>query len=352
MSDLKEQIKQLEAEAKAMQARQAQLVKTMRAGVKKANAVVEYAEKELKKAQSEPDPARRERLVRLNQLRIAGGKSSLEALDLLANAETMAPQHLLERVELTGLKAQYLLTEYNHTNYTVVMGLLEEALGIKKSAPSAEAVSQATAPGPRSATAPLGALPSRAVQGSGPLPPAPPRPAAPIAPRPPMPRPPMPPRPGVPGTGRLPSPIGRPGTGPLNEGPPAIDPELGTILKDAAADPATRDKLKDLLIRVRDLEISLQPLRGDVVGELSILLEDAVKPLREIAGKVYYINRVLTTLGPLGEKMPWCADGPDPALQKLMTAAEDAPMAPAVPAAGAAGQPAQMSGRLRSLFSK
>ena len=50
MSDLKEQIKQLEAEAKAMQARQAQLVKTMRAGVKKANAVVEYAEKELKKA--------------------------------------------------------------------------------------------------------------------------------------------------------------------------------------------------------------------------------------------------------------------------------------------------------------
>jgi hypothetical protein len=138
----------------------------------------------------------------------------------------------------------------------------------------------------------------------------------------------------------------------VSETPPVLDPQLGTFLKEAAADPATRDKLKDLLIRVRDLEISLQALRGDVVGELSILLDDAVKPLREIAGKVYYINRVLTTLGPLGEKMAWCADGPDPALQKLMSAAEEAQTPLAGPAAGLPEQPAQMSGRLRSLFKK
>jgi hypothetical protein len=143
--------------------------------------------------------------------------------------------------------------------------------------------------------------------------------------------------PGRPGTGGL------GGTGSLQKDELA---ELGAALKTAAEDPETRNKLKDLLIRVRDLEASLSPLRGDAVGELCIDIEDAAASIRQIAGKVYYINRVLTNLGPLGEKMVWCSDAPDPAVERIMAAAEGSAEA----AGGNAQQQVQIAGRLRSLF--
>lgn len=366
LQDINRKLQEVEAEAKAIQAQKAQLIAAMKATNRKAQMIAEHAENELKSAQRQPDSERKARAVKLAQLRLAMAKVNLQIMALI---ETIDPEKPLTpafqtKIELQKLHSQHILTEYNLENYGPVMAVLEEALGIKKT-PAAPAAGDPVA----AAAAAMAATPGV----SGPLRPGTgqlPRPPVPGVPRPGTgqlpPRPPVgiispPPRPNLAAAGGVPRPpMPRPmaaGTGRLGVQPPkageaqpesALTPAIIEEVKTTGADPAQRDKLKDLLIRVRDLESSLAPMRGDEVGSLSIGVEDASALMRQIAGKVYYINRSLSNLGALGEKIAWVKWSTDPALDRLLESSESTQDA----ASRAQNQNPMMAGRLRSLFSK
>lgn len=374
---IKEQIKMLEVEHEKLKKRQEQMLKQMTASIRSNQALVDYSDTEIAKSQSEPDPDRRARLVRLNELRKRSALSNIELIELIGNlklAKKISPQ-VTAQIELLALRGQYISTEYHLTNYEPIMNLLVPAL--ENPTPAAPADEKpGTAPLQRGGPA---ATPRPGVPGARPGVPGAARPGAPGVPAPA--RPAMPARPGVPnrpvpgaGTGPLAQRAAAAaqqrapgtGTGPLaaraagNSGPLAKRAQTGNLNKEAeikaaiyaaVQDPAQKLKLQDLVNRVRDLEFSMQPLRGFETGDLAMPIEQAAGPIRQNLGKVYYINRVISQLGPLGQLLSFNGEPPDPAVEKMLSTIEEAPdEADEAEETTAAAEGPSLSSMLKSLF--
>lgn len=360
--------KQADIEMGKLDARRKETVKRMLGAMRSLQAIVEYAEGEIKKAQAQPASEKRDLVIHKNELRKQGALASIDTLQRISNLDLTksVPAAVANLVEMNSLKAQYVTTEYYLISYRRIASMLEAAL----SGGAAPAAPVASTPAART-----GNLPPRPG-----IPPAPGglRPAAPVAPRSPMPPRPvgggLPPRPGMPAaptsrTGPLnaPRPVSGPlsgGTGPLRAGAQAAaateqqDAALLQALRDLAEKPTEKPKIMMLLDRYRDLESTLQPLRGDGPGQLSISLQDAAPMIRQISGKVYYLNRAAAAVETLGDKLLFEQGEPDPRVTEMLAqvaaeseaAASGAPGGAAAAAAQAAAGQVSLSNRLKSLF--
>ena len=378
MDDVKARLKTAELELEKVEQRRAATFKRISASTKRAQAVLEYAEKELKRALSETSPERREQLTQLNELRRQGALTNLEMLQMLGAMDVSKPiaPAIVKRVDDLCLRTQWITMEFNLRNYKSTMSALEVALGLV-AAPAAEATKAPTGP-LRTGTGNLGrpAVPGvpRPPVGVPPRPPAPGGKTAPLPARPAVPgvpagampaRPSLPPRPTAPGmrppvggTGPL---AGRPGLGrPVGSGPlknaahgaAEAQAKLIADLQAASEDEDTRLKLRTLHDRVQELETSLAPLRGDLPGELGIDLVAAAVHIRQIAGKVYFVNRTLAGLPPeLANRIPFESRDFDPGVMEVLdTIAPDDENASGPRPADGQETGVSIAGRLKSLF--
>ena len=117
----------------------------------------------------------------------------------------------------------------------------------------------------------------------------------------------------------------------------------------AAADPTSRQLLQELVSRHQDLETTVAQLRGDAPGTLGVSLLEVGNLVKQAAAKVYYLERVLQQLGPLGEQIPFQNWNTDPNVLQMLQTLQPEPAASAKP--GAQQQDAgAISGFLKSLF--
>jgi hypothetical protein len=378
LSELKARKEAAAAELERLSKGNALVHKRIMSTRRQAQGMVEYADKQLKAALSESNPTTRERLTRLNELRRQAALTNLEMLELLANSDWLKPipQEVMDSIDVLSLRTGYLATEYNlmvfqRFSRAVGAGLSKDEAPDATGKPGTGALAQGPqTPGiPRGGSAAPGrpgipaagqmaaggprALPGRPTPGAAPG--ARPVPAAPGAARPSLSR-----TGPLPGSGAAPlrpgmgsGPLNRTNTGPLGAAKSAgnSDEALVAEIRAASADPATKQKLMILASRVEELEQYMMPLRGDQTGSLAMDLFQATPYMKQIASKVYYINRSLSELGGLGDKMPFDNGTPDPKFTEMLTAmlaTEDEPQAAA--RTDSAPQDLSISQRLKSLF--
>lgn len=329
----------------------------------KLQALVDHADVELKRLANEPSNEANQRLVAMNLVRRQAATANLETVILLQTQNMAAPFNpaLMAQLELLHHRSQFCTMEFQMLNYQPILNQLTAALAAKDEA-GAEAATAVPAgppkaPGapPRPGTAPLkpAAPPQLGAPRSAPLA----RPNSALRPPGGLPKvqAPLPKAPA--GTGAL----SRPGTAPLAGGTGGLSrPGTGALGRPAAAnfleelrkcvqDPERKAKLQDLVVKLQDVEFSLMPLRGLEPGEMAVSPQESAVALRQIAGKMYYINRALAALGPLGAMIPFEGVKPDPALNELWKAVgTEAPEGPEEEAK--AGNAPSLAGRLRSLF--
>ncbi len=354
-----QQLKNAELELEKLEQRRKETIKRMLSSVRSVQALIDFADKELKKLQSQPPSEQRDLAIYKNELRKQGALANLDTLQRLSSIDLTRgiPAAVVTQVDNNCLKTQYITTEYYLANYRRIGKLIEQALA--NDAAPAEASEPTGGELPRKGTGSLPVRPTPGLPGAGrPTPgvrPPLPRPGAagPGLPQ----RPAMPPRPGVPSPSRTgPLPVARPGSGPLQPrtatgalrgtGNLEADAELLKLLREAAGNPGEKPKLMMLLDKYRDLESTLEPLRSSAPGQLSIELKDALPMIRQVGGKVYYLNRAAAALGPLGDKLQLEQGEPDPGVAQLLNEIGGEERAPAT-----AEPPASSLGdRLKSLF--
>lgn len=338
-----------------------------------AKALLTYVEGEIKKLQAEPPSSTRDRKIYLNEIRRQGALCNMELLDTIVNINPNAgiSVEILAHIDALTAKSQYLTIDFQVTAYRRIIEAIERALASDGdtgplNAPAAPAAGRGTG----SLNRPAG--PNRLQQGAAGRTQAGPRvPQAPQAGgtgrlQPPA-RPgananastgPLKPGAAAPqaGSGRLPTgPLkpgqARPGSGPLGRGTgqlPANDPAMMAIKK-AAADPTSRQLLQELVSRHQDLDSTVAQIRGDAPGTLGVSLLEVGNLVKQAAAKVYYLERVLQQLGPLGEQIPFQNWNTDPNVLQMLQTLQPEPAAPAKP--GAQQQDAgAISGFLKSLF--
>ncbi|MEB3223734.1 MAG: hypothetical protein VKS61_16790 [Candidatus Sericytochromatia bacterium] len=366
MEDLKGRLKQAEFEMEKVKQQLAVASKQLQAAVKQAQAVHDYAEAELGRISAEPGTERKAARLLFAELRLLSAAASVEVAQLAASLDLLKPipPATRKRIDDLSLYIQFVGFEMNLSRYQPVRQALTVALGLAE-APPAE-VAPASRPGlPGRGSAPArpglprppagaqtGPLARPALPGPGARPALPPRPAAPV------------PRAGAQPSAGLPQ---RPGTGGLRAGPPGLPQRPGTrpLGKPAGVDPGAlaeelrghaavedvRQKLRVLYDRLEEVEAAMVPLRGPAPGELSVPYEQASGPLRQLAGKVYFIHRAIAALdehGDLATKLAFEITDVDPKVQQiLLTMSPEAVAgAPAEPEPGAS----PIGSRLRSIF--
>ncbi|MDB5096667.1 MAG: hypothetical protein JWM80_1088 [Cyanobacteria bacterium RYN_339] len=379
--ELAEQKAAAEHELAKLEKANKQVVSRILSSMRHAKAMLELAEEQLLAATKERDPAKRENQIYLNGLRKEAALCNLEMLQLFADSDMLNSirPDVFVTIDLMCLRTQYIATEYNIRIYQRYQRIINEALTDKPAGDQPPAK-------PTGNTGNLGAgLPGRT--GTGPLPPRPgipapgARPGAPglAAPRPmPPQRAPLPrtgplnanaagasdagPRPGLTPPGGRPTPglaQQRHTTGRLAgagaAAAPSAEQQNATLVAELRAgieeDPTNRQKLQVLLGRVQELEELLTPIRGDTPGSLGLDLATAAGPLKQMAGKVYYINRALAALGELGKKLPFDNGPPDPQVTSLLRKlAETSDVPEPEPVSNSAQQQESLVKRLRSLF--
>jgi hypothetical protein len=345
-----QQIKQIEREIEKIEQRRREVMNESQGYMKNAQAMVQFASKELERLAREPASPTRDIQVQKNELRRQAALCTLEMMMLLAQTERAGGgfSAISGKVELISLKTQYLTTEYYVAHYQRTAGIIEQALAQKVTEP-AEASGQGSASlgsaqlaETRPSLPSIPGLPGRSVPGK-PLPGVP-RPAAPAAPVVGVGRPPAVgarPVPGAP-VGKSPS-FTRPGMSPAKVSAPEPDTGLLQQVAESARDKGMRTKLTVLLNHFRELEEMLKSLRGFETGTLSMDMAAAAPFIRQVAGKVYYLNRAVSDLGPLSGPLSFDQAPADPAVKAYIAQAISEPDQ-ASPADGVLGS------RFKSLF--
>lgn len=361
-STVKQSLEYAKQELQRLERAKQALMRRMQAARAKLQALIDHADKELRRLANEVPTEANQRLVAMTMYRRQGALANLEMVTLLQNQNLGQPfpPTLMTQMEHLHLRSQYCTMEFQMLNYQPILNQLVAALAPKEGAAEEAVAAPPPVKGPpqpgvpRPGTAPLRPGTPPPVAG----PPKPPgvglarpgmaRPAGPAA----LGRPLGAPAAAKPPTGAL----ARPGTAPLGTGPlarPGTGPlakagvSLVEELKKCAADPDRKPKLQDLVAKLQDVDFSLQPLRGAEPGELLLSPQETGVVVRQLAGKLYYINRAVAALGPLGELIPFEGVRQDPALAELWSAVG----AEAPPEESAEAKPnASLAGRLRSLF--
>jgi hypothetical protein len=327
VSDIREQIKKAESERDRLAHLRQDTMRRLVSTSKQAEATLRYAEKELRRVESLPASPATERETLMALLRCEGARNNLMLIEKLKTMEidqALTPSAFQHFDEILA-RTQFIAAEFNVVRYEPILRAIDAVLDPQKEEEvSPEKVEDSPLKGGAAPVRPIppprklgatGAFPSplnkvgspRAVPGT---------------------RPGTPPRPGVLGTGPLArnpvSPIQRTraGTDRLSM-ESQLQGRLEGALKDAIADAEVVDKLKTLRDRVRDVQASLAPLRGDAPGLVSELLPDATAAIRQLSGKVYMVNRAIAVLGDLGQELAFESPVADESLTRFLQSFED-----------------------------
>lgn len=283
---------------------------------------------EIKKLEATPATPRRDHNIYLYTIRREVSARQIEFIRLMANFNPTSMDSIKAfqanqaRLDILKVESLFLGQEYTVVNYRPVVKAIEEFLGNPASSAPA-----------RPATGNLGGgQPGRLAQargGTGPLSAA------------------QPPRPGVarpPAAGQGPLAArsqaqGTPqrsatgplsgGTGPLNAGTGRLSAARGTgeggphrvlvLLRESNVGAEQQRHLQMVVQQFKEIDEQMNVLRGPTPASLAVNHEQASDLLNKVNGKIYYLKRTLSNLGPLGDQLAFEPEETDTAWDEFVT---------------------------------
>jgi hypothetical protein len=293
-------------------------------------AMQNQAAAEIKKLEATPKSPRRDHNIYLYTIRREVSARQIEFIRLMSNFNPTSMESIKAfqanqaRLDILKVESLFLGQEYTVVNYRPVANAIEEFLGNPASGAPA-----------RPATGSLGGgqQPGRLQQargGTGPLSAAqPPRPG--VA-RPPAGQGPLAARSqaqGTPqrtGTGPLSG-----GTGPLNGGTGRLSAARGAapaeggphrvlvLLREGNVGAEQQRHLQMVVQQFKEIDEQMNVLRGPTPASLAVSHEQASDMLNKVNGKIYYLKRTLSNLGPLGDQLAFEPEETDAAWDEFVT---------------------------------